>query len=119
MHTAIECACGNIIVYEIRLASITCPSCQRQWLQAPEMFSQEGTPAKRLPNLCARYANNPADNVMLGAIAGEIRKGFAAQGKPLPDTFTVVDGNGNTIDCPIGLQDFANTSTYKMQGNQV
>lgn len=123
MHTAIECSCGNIIVYDLRIMTIVCPTCERRWMQAPELFGDDGLVAKRLPYLCAEFAQSPVDSIMLGAIATDIRRGienhnshadkFGGEKKTCPQTFTAIGLEGQA-DIPTSLRDFVNTNAIKL-----
>ena len=128
MHTAIECHCGNIIVYSMRLAVLECPRCKRRRMQAPSLFSDDGVEAKKLPYLCAEFGNNPIDDCILGAIATSLRKTldgnsafsemYGGEPKPLPETFSVIDGSGKVAEVPVSLSDFATSSTCRLVDRQ-
>lgn len=110
MNAAIQCCCGNVIVYSTHHTSITCPRCETSWMQQPELFNERGECAKRLPRLRGWIANNPLEDCVIGALATDLRSNFEGDH---PDTFTIICDD-KPVDVPMSLTDFAHENFYKL-----
>lgn len=104
MNAVIQCLCGAVIIYQTEMHKVTC-KCGRVFSYWPTLYSGF-IAAKKLTLL----ETTPIDDVMLGAIASELREKVP----DLPNEFYFAYENGLSGAIPSSIKDIKEMTSYRM-----